>query len=641
MPKVISRERNPQSPFWWEAKTPEEAAKLTVGYVRSVQEHQSYQHELNIRNARLYMNTDMLGMDWTLTERNPVRRKRGRVVENVTQSVCDTAASMIAKNRPRATFQTDGASWRIQRRAQKLEQFVEGQFALTDIYREGVKVFRDAVVFGTGCMKIYDHNGSICAERVLIDEIIVDEREARAAYPRQIHQVKLINKEVLKAMFPDRAEDIEIASIGSTEQNYMNAWSTTDPSNIWVCESWHLPSGPGYGDGKHAINVDSLNLLWEDYIEDDFPFIFYRWSEPLAGFYGQGLVEQLTGIQLRINKLNNFIQRAQDLIAVPRVFVDVATKQLKLQINNEIGAIIPYRGKPPVFMTPQAVGAEIYNYKEQLKRSAYELAGISQLSATALKPAGLESAVALREYNDIETQRFAIQAQEYEEMFLRVAKRFVRLGKKIYRGGEGEDMTSVWRTVNYAKRIKWSEVDLEETAYVMSIEAASILSRTPAGRSQQVQEWFGMGMIDKDEARKLIQHPDLPSSQELYNAMINNIDATIDKLRDGVFVPPEAFQNLALGQARVQMAYLHDKDAGAPEEVLDVERQWIEQAKFILDQLNQEQMAQAAMAQQQAMMQAAMQSQGGDVAGSGVQPTGLGPLAEMTGAMRGRGARAA
>lgn len=601
---------------WWEQDDEALGWKDVLAYVRGVEMSQSYQHELNIRNARLYTNADMLGIDWTLTEKSPTRKRISRVVENVIQSVCDTATAIIAKNRPRAAFVTDGANWALQRRAMLLEKFTEGQFSLVKIYEEAVKVFRDAIVFGTGALKIYPEKNKIRAERVLIDEILVDEREARAARPRQLHQRKMVNREVLKAMFPEKADAIEMATTSTANQNYRNAQSTTDPDNIWVVESWHLPSGKGKDDGKHAICIEGVTLLWEGWDKDDFPFVFYRWSEPLAGFYGQGLAEQLTGIQLRINKINNFIQRCQDLIAVPRIFVDVSSKQLQLQINNEVGAIIPYRGKPPVFLTPQAVGSEIYSYKEQLKNSAYELAGISQMSASSVKPVGLESAVALREYNDIETQRFAIQAQCYENMFLEIAYRFVDIARDLYASG-GFDMESVWNTNNYVKKINWSEVDMDETAYVMQVEAASILSRTPAGRMQQVIEMAQAGLIDKDEARALLQHPDLKSSADLYNAMLRDIDYTIEQLEDGEYPPPEPFQNLALGQARVQMAYLKAKMDGAPEDILTNMRNWIGQAKYELDRMNEEMM----------MQQMLMQQAGGAAAGTGIAGESGGALA--------------
>ena len=606
------------NPFWWRAEDKDSAWQDVIGYVRNVEEQQNHQHLLNLRNARLYSNADMLGLDWTLTEYNPSRRRISRVVENVIKSVCDTAESIIAKNRPKAAFMTDGADWSLQKRAQKLEQFMEGQFHLMNIYGEGTKVFRDAIVFGTGCMKVFiDHKErKVKAERVMIDEILVDEREARASYPRQLHQRRLVSREVLKNEFPEFAEQIEYAGQGIQQRGYVAAWNITDPDNVWVVESWHLNSGPGSTDGKHAITIDGATLLWEDFTEKNFPFVFYRWSKPLVGFYGQGLAEELTGIQLRINKLNNFIQRAQDLISAPRIFVDVANRSLPMQLNNEVGAIISYRGKPPVFMTPNAVGPEIYSYKRELRNLAFEQAGISQMSASSLKPAGLESAVALREFNDIETQRFAIQAQEYEKMYMEVAERVIKLSKELYAGGYNAQ--SVWRSTNYAKKINWNEVDLEETVYTMSIEASSMLSRTPAGRTQQVIELAQGGLIDRDEARLLLQHPDIKSSLDMMNSMLEDIDFTIEKLEEGEYRPPEPFQNLALGMSRIQMALLKAERDGAPEEILDGMRQWIQQAKSTLDQIAMQDQEQAAQAQ----MQAAMAAQGGAVAGTGVGPGG-------------------
>ena len=51
-----------------------------------------------------------------------------------------------------------------------------------------------------------------------------------------------------------------------------------------------------------------------------------------------------------------------------------------------------------------------------------EVAGISQLSATSRKPSGLDAAVAMREYQDIESDRFQLVAQRYEKSFLDAAK---------------------------------------------------------------------------------------------------------------------------------------------------------------------------------------------------------------------------
>ena len=52
--------------------------------------------------------------------------------------------------------------------------------------------FQDACIFGSGCIKIYIEEGEIKAERVIIDEIKIDDIESYYGKPRQIHQVKYV-----------------------------------------------------------------------------------------------------------------------------------------------------------------------------------------------------------------------------------------------------------------------------------------------------------------------------------------------------------------------------------------------------------------------------------------------------------------
>jgi hypothetical protein len=357
-----------------------------------------------------------------------------------------------------------------------------------------------------------------------------------------------------------------------------------------VIESWRRPSGPGVGDGVHCMTIDGLTLLHEKWDDDCFPFVAYHWSEPITGFYGKGLAAQLVGIQLRINKLNRFIDECHDLIAVPRVFMDVGGKPVKAQLTDKVGQIVATRGgKPPTFYTPPAVSPEIYQRLEQLKRSAYELAGISQLSASAKKPGGLESAVALREFNDIETQRFAINAQRYEQFFLEIARHVVRLAKKLH--GRGGKPSVVFQARKFVEKIEWNEVDLDEDVYSMSIESSSILSRTPAGRLQSVIEMMSAGLIDPVEGRRLMGHPDLERTFDIQNAAIEDLEAVIENLLDGKWEAPEGMQNLVDGLPRMQLAYLRAKRDGAPRDRLDLMLRWMTLAQKHLEQAQAAQMA--------------------------------------------------
>ena len=128
-----------------------------------------------------------------------------------------------------------------------------------------------------------------------------------------MHQEKYVHKDVLKQMFPKFEMEIDRASyVASGEGSY----STSNIKDmIKVIESWHLKSGPNAKDGKHTICISDATLFEEEYYKDDFPFVFFRWNVRPVGFFGQGLAEQLSGLQLEINKtLGSNIQEVKQYV---------------------------------------------------------------------------------------------------------------------------------------------------------------------------------------------------------------------------------------------------------------------------------------------------------------------------------------
>jgi hypothetical protein len=577
---------------WWEASEGEAHGDV-FRYVRAVDNDQSDIFTRLYRYGCLYDQYDRLyeAVSWETSSVNP----EGVVDENIVKPAVDTATSIVARMRPRVRCQTDGAEWSVQRRARRLESYIEGLFKKTRIFETAPSVFRDACVFGLGVMKVYPQGKKIVCERVVWDEIVVDEQECRSAPPRHLHQRKLVDRQALLAKYPEKGEEIGKAGATSGSSPYWAGWSTrsTRPGrdDVVVIESWRLKTDDS--PGRHTICVDGGTLLDEEWTHDWFPFVTYQWSPRVTGFYGRGVVEDIAEHQRQARRLSWMIDRILHQIAVPRAFVHVADAAMGVKLDNQIGAIVTYKVKPPEIRTPTNLIGEHYDRLERIKQSAFEVVGISRLSAQALKPAGLESAVALREYNDLETQRFAIQAQSYERMFVDAARLMVAWAKEM-----AGDAPVVWeRGRESARQIEWSEVDLDDVPYSLDLDAASALSRTPAGRQQAVIEWSQAGLISTDEARKLLAHPDLKSAMSLYNAAIEDIDATIEDLLDGESVVPEPFQNLTMGMWRMQTRYLDVRREGAPEDVLEGMRTWWTQAQWLLEQSQKEQQVLMGMGQ--------------------------------------------
>lgn len=564
---------------WWNLSK-EEAHEGVFSAVAFLDKNQSYVNDDFLRYAKLYGNADILGLTATNYSRvDQSIRSQSRLTLNVIKSCCDTVTAKIAKNKPRSFFLTDGEDYSIQRKAKLLTKFTDGMFYHTKLYETGPRIFLDACVFGTGVLKIYEkEEKQIVAERVMPHEIMIDDAESFYGYPRQLHQIKYIDRSVLMAMFPDKKNEIENANRrkGFTPGIAMNL-----ADQIPVVESWHLPSSEDGTDGRHMISIDNTVLFDEDYTKQCFPFVFLRWSDRLMGFRGMGLAEELMGIQLEINRLLKTIQLAMRLCSIPKVFIENGSKVVLEHVNNEIGGIIRYTGQKPQYEAINAVPGELFAQLDRLYQRAYEITGVSAMSAQAKKPSGLDSGRALREFSDIESERFAIRQQAYEQFYIDAAKQMIGLAKEIYeRDGSFEVISPGKRNVD---RIDWKEIKMDEDDYVIQVFPTSSLSKTPSGRLQDVQELLQAGFIGKEDGLKLLDFPDLQAVMNIQNAAAEDIDMMIEAMIEkGEYHSPEPFQNLDLGIKKCQSSYLRAKMNHVPEENLELIRRWISEASTMI-----------------------------------------------------------
>lgn len=562
--------------YWWKES---ESYKAIFPYVKHLNNKQGTVQTENVKHMRLYGNHDYSGLAMFNYMRSENSYSvQNRVTLNIVQSMVDTAVSKITKNKPKPYFLTDDGDFSLKRKAEKLTKFAEGQFYSVKLYEIMPRIFSDACIFGTGCLKVYREDNKIKVERVFIDEIKVDDNESIYGNPRQMHQVKWIHKDVLKSQFPKCAGSIDAAV---DENNPSSDPTSRNGEMIMVIESWHLPSGPKAKDGKHTICINNEDLFKEEWTKSYFPFVFSRWSERPLGFWGQGIAEQLTGLQLEINKLLRTIQVSMHLVSVPKIFVEASSKILSTHLNNKIGSIVKYVGNPPSPGQLGQVPSELFTQLDRLYQRSFEVVGLSQLSAQSMKPAGLDSGKALRTYNEIETERFMACAKRYEQTFLDACEIMIDCAKDI-----AEDTNNYEVKVpgsGFLKTIKWEDVDMEEDQYMMQIFPTSALSSTPSARLAEVQELMQAGLVSKEDGMKLLDFPDLKAYYNMTNSGVEDIERQIENMVDKMeYEAPEPFQNLAYGIKKMQQAYLMYKSQAAPEELLELFRQWMSDANELL-----------------------------------------------------------
>ena len=582
----------PYDSQWWRDK--HDLHARIFSYIKNLDQRQSYKQQDNLRNMRLYGNHEFAGINaynYMRTEQS--YNVQNRVTLNIVQSMVDTVTSKIGKNRPRPYFLTDDGNFTLKRRAEKLSQFGEGCFYATDFYEKAQQAFQDSCIFGTGAVKIYRQDDKIVAERIFIDELMIDDSESYYCQPRQMHQRKWIHKDVLKDMFPKSKGAIDAAANDTGRQD---EFKDRLGDMLLVVESWHLKSGKTATDGRHVISINNETLFDGEWDKDYFPFVFFRWNQKPLGFWGQGIAEQLTGLQLEINKLLRTIQVSMHLVSVPKIFLEASSKIVDAHLNNKIGGIIRYAGTKPDQGTLGSIPPELFAHVDRLYSRAFEIVGISQLAAQSVKPGGLDSGKALRTFNDLESERFMSVSQRYEQTYMDAVKIMIDTAKDISEDTGNYDVKVPGS--GFLKTIKWDDVNMEDDQYLLKVFPASALSQTPAARLQEVQELMQAGLVSKEDGMKLLDFPDLKAYYNMANAGAEDIERQIELMMDtGEYESPEPFQNLKYGVVKMQQAYLMYKSQKAPEDRLELLRQWMSDAKNLTDSAAQEAQNQVAQAQ--------------------------------------------
>jgi hypothetical protein len=563
---------------WWMLDG-QDAADVISGTLNLIRDAQSFRATQWIVSARLYGNlapTTLAGVSFSkLAAQQPALRDR--ISYNLVQSVVDTAVAKVARNRPKPLFLTSGGNYKKQREAKKMNAFLDGVFYENATHEIGTTVFRDAAVWGDGFIHVFAKGDRVCHERVMSSEIFVDDVESLYGSPRQMHRVKQVDRQVLFDMFPDDADKIAGAKPSKTEE----AGRSIVADMLTVRESWHLPSGPGADDGKHCITIDGAVLgEMEPWPHQWFPFARCQWSPRLYGYWGQGLAEQLQNIQLEINKLLWVIQRSFHLAGSFKVFIENGSKVVKEHLNNDVGSIINYTGTPPQYVVPPIVSQEIFAHLQNLINKGYEQAGISQLAASSLKPEGLNSGRAIREYNDIQTDRFHTVAKSYENMFMDVARLSIEVVKMIAAEKEGYKVRVPGRKA--VQDIEWNDIKLSDEDYVMQCYPVSSLPNDPAGRLQTIQEYAQAGFLSPRQARRLLDFPDLDQVESLANAEEDYLTGVFDRIvDDGDYTSPDPLDDLQLSKQLCLEYYAKGKANNLREDRLELLRRYLAQINEI------------------------------------------------------------
>lgn len=509
---------------------------------------------------------------------SPLSIDNGRVRLNLVQSCAQTLLNKITKNQPRVTFLTDDGDWDKQQQAKKREKFVYGQFYKSEVYKKTPTSLLQCLVFGDGYVKVYANEKEIAVDPTITMSVVMDEAESLYGEPRTYFELRCMDKDTLKELYPKHAEKIDKLEVvqmpffmsGAAKRNF-----------VQVVEYWKLGiTEDGHGDHRIILGK-GLEVLKEEWKKKRPPFRKISFVNNLVGCYSKGVAEVVTPFQLEANRTLMRISDSLRLVASPKVLYEYQSKIVQSHFNNDVGAMIGYMGTPPQFVMPQAVSPELFGHLAWCTQGAYQEVGISQLSANSQKPAGLNSGKALREYQDIETERFAALEKSWEQFHMDIAGDCLEVGKEITEKYGKYAVLSP--DPKGCEAINFNEIGSKNDDFIMQRYPTSQLPKDPAGRLEYVTELTAAQMLTPEESMMLLDFPDTEKITSLKTSELDDIMHTVDyMLTKDKFLPPEPFQNLDMGIQLMKKAYLKYKNRGCPDSKLDLLIRWINEAMVLL-----------------------------------------------------------
>jgi hypothetical protein len=592
--------------LWWEESDPRRAGAQMVAVADRLYMAGVSRRERNLRHAKLFANQDLSSIyDCGVANYNGA----GVYLSvNVTESCVNTLAAKLTRTRIRPVLLTDKASRTLQKQAEAGTDAMDGIFQANELHEaEGQQMFVDGALFGNGwAYGEYDQDDEreIVIDRVLPDEMLFDETEAmygmRNLYT--LYRRKYIHRQALYRMrdeegklFGDDPEKRDAIKRAPAVQNVGSVWADQGGQMVPVTFGWRLPSRKGAGDGRVLMAIggastadgmlitgsgigDGTTLLGQEWKRAKFPLCQFTYQRRPIGLYGRSLAEQLVPIQLKINEQLEVIDEGQRLLAVARVFYNngaINTDQFDNEVARFIELAVGHTIEEVKIDPGHGAAPEMYQDLETWIRRAYEITGISMLSATAEKPEGITSAVALRELLDREDLRFSDLGKRWERfnrdigaMVLDIAAETVESGRKLSITVPGD---------RSAKQIDFGELKLQREKMVVDVSAASSLPTTPAARKQYAQDLLDRQIISVDRYLEIIDEAgDVKQATSLVTAVQESIDLDVDDILDNAkWRAPEKMRDPALARDTAIARYAQAVHQGVPEKNLEMLRRYI------------------------------------------------------------------
>ena len=489
------------------------------------------------------------------------------IQENVIRSCIDTLGSKIASQKVTPFFNTVNGTFREIQVVKAAQQFFDILYDELNVNKVVVQAFVDSCITDRGIIYVNKDNKNI--ERIQPWQFFFDPREY--AYGQLTH-----------------------CAFKKTDYPASLLTEKTDLQTVTLHEYWSIK------EHIHATYIEELNKVsFDKWDANILPFAILRWSNPVKASSSTCVVDLLFGIQKQINYLLSQIKDASKSSFGIKYIVPTDSDVKINRLNNSNGEVIEYtpqmtpNGVMPVQpITPAFMDGQWFTALQQFKQDAYEMVGISQLSAMSQKPSGLNTGVGLQTMEDIESDRFETQLNSVIRIYVDIAK----ICMEVF-----DPLEEVLPSSIYRGHITWK--DITEARNLMSIQFSSLdkISKDPVVKQQIISQWVNSGYISRAHAMQLMEVPDDTRGYSLMNNSLNAVMSVIDDCVEKDIYDVPIYIDTALLKEEITSTLLSLKAAQNPENEVDIQK--LQRLMYNVEAMNKNAMTSAEFAATQSLQE--------------------------------------
>lgn len=417
---------------------------------------------------------------------------------NVIKSAIDTLVSKLSNQKCRPYFSSINGTYKTKQVVRQAQQFFDYMFDEEQVNYKVSHAFRSACICGSG----YVFLNPFTYKLEVLEPWTVAVQHTEEAYGCPTDMLVKFNN------YPT-----------SLIENYEDK-----RDYVQYCIYISVKEHKAY----RLINAKEVEEI--DYEPDVLPLVTVNYCDPVFGKKTTSIVEELNGIQTQIDMINQKISAAAQLTPANSIYILEGSSLDAEEMTNRSGAIYKVRLPPGMNSLPiQQINPAPFDpmwqsMLDNYVKLAFESIGLSQLSATGKKPAGVDSGVALSTLEDVESDRFETQLNAFIKMYTDIARMYIKVLPA------NVDIIPVSQNTS---PLKWKDLLKEQGLFKVQYSAATFLSKQPSEKIKQISQLSEAGLIGVEKIAELLDNPDLEDAYSFAQAVHNACNKVIEETMEG------------------------------------------------------------------------------------------------------------